>query len=120
MAAPENQARLEIDRQLETARWHVCDFGAHDISKCCAIREFPLKSGHGHADYLLYLPGRAIGVVEAKQVGHTLKDESLKDSENLPPPGVIAAEVVEDLESALEQMRLIAEDLGEPLEEKPS
>ena len=28
-------------------------------------------------------------------------------------PGIIAAEIVEDLESALEQMRLIAEDLGE-------
>ncbi len=41
-----------------------------------------------------------------------LKDESLEDSENLPAPGVIAAEIVEDLESALEQMRLIAEDLG--------
>jgi type I restriction enzyme M protein len=40
-----------------------------------------------------------------------LKDESLEDSENLPEPGVIAAEIVEDLESALEQMRLIAEDL---------
>ncbi len=42
-----------------------------------------------------------------------LKDESLDDSDNLPPPGVIAAEIVEDLESALEQMRLIADDLGE-------
>ena len=42
-----------------------------------------------------------------------LKDDSLEDSDNLPAPGVIAAEIVEDLESALEQMRLIAEDLGE-------
>jgi type I restriction enzyme M protein len=42
-----------------------------------------------------------------------LKDESLDDSENLPESGVIAAEIVEDLESALEQMRMIAEDLGE-------
>jgi hypothetical protein len=42
-----------------------------------------------------------------------LKDESLEGSENLPAPGVIAAEIVEDLVSALEQMRLIAEDLGE-------
>ena len=42
-----------------------------------------------------------------------LKDESLEDSDNLPAPGVIAAEIVEDLESALEQMRLIAEDLRE-------
>jgi type I restriction enzyme M protein len=44
-----------------------------------------------------------------------LKDESLEDSDNLPPPRVIAAEIVEDLEAALEQMRLIAEDLGEPI-----
>jgi hypothetical protein len=33
---------------------------------------------------------------------------------NLPPPGVIAAEIVEDLQAALEQMRLIAEDLEIP------
>ena len=40
-----------------------------------------------------------------------LKDESLTDSENLPPPEVIAQEIVEDLEAALEQFRLIAGDL---------
>jgi type I restriction enzyme M protein len=42
-----------------------------------------------------------------------LKDDSLEDSDNLPEPGVIAAEIVQDLEAALEQFRLIAEDLGE-------
>jgi type I restriction enzyme M protein len=42
-----------------------------------------------------------------------LKDESLADSDNLPPPDVIAQEIVEDLEAALEQFRLIAADLGE-------
>lgn len=31
-----------------------------------------------------------------------LKDESLSESENLADPGVIAAEIVEDLEAALE------------------
>ena len=41
-----------------------------------------------------------------------LKDESLADSDNLPPPEVIAREIVEDLEAALEQFRLIASDLG--------
>ena len=30
-----------------------------------------------------------------------LRDESLEDTENLPPPGMIAAEIVEDLEAAL-------------------
>ena len=33
------------------------------------------------------------------------------DSDNLPPPEVIAQEIVDDLEAALEQFRLIAEDL---------
>jgi type I restriction enzyme M protein len=42
-----------------------------------------------------------------------LKDDSLEDSDNLPEPGVLAAEIVEDLQTALEQFRLIAEDLGE-------
>jgi len=37
----------------------------------------------------------------------------LADSDNLPPPDVIAQEIVDDLEAALEQFRLIAGDLGE-------
>ncbi len=41
-----------------------------------------------------------------------LKDDSLADSDNLPPPEAIAQEVVEDLEAALEQFRLIAGELG--------
>lgn len=41
-----------------------------------------------------------------------LKDESLEDSDNLPAPEVIAQEIVEDLEAALEQFREIAGDLG--------
>ena len=41
-----------------------------------------------------------------------LKDESLADSDNLPEPEVIAQEIVEDLQAALEQFRLIASDLG--------
>jgi type I restriction enzyme M protein len=40
-----------------------------------------------------------------------LKDDSLEDSDNLPAPGILAAEIVEDLQAALEQFRLIAEDL---------
>jgi len=41
-----------------------------------------------------------------------LKDESLEDSENLPEPGILAQEIVVDLEAALEQFRLIAEDMN--------
>jgi type I restriction enzyme M protein len=41
-----------------------------------------------------------------------LKDESLEASDNLPDPDVIAQEIVEDLEAALEQFREIVADLG--------
>jgi type I restriction enzyme M protein len=41
-----------------------------------------------------------------------LKDDSLEDSANLPEPGVLAAAIVEDLEAALEQFRMIAGDLN--------
>jgi type I restriction enzyme M protein len=40
-----------------------------------------------------------------------LKDESLEDSANLPDPDVIAAEISEDLQAALDQFALIASDL---------
>jgi len=40
-----------------------------------------------------------------------LRDESLEDTDNLPPPGVIAAEIVEDLEAALAEFAELAESL---------
>lgn len=40
-----------------------------------------------------------------------LRDESLEDTDNLPAPGIIAAEIVEDLEAALEEFRALAESL---------
>jgi len=40
-----------------------------------------------------------------------LKDDSLEDSANLPAPDVIAAEIAEDLQAALDQFALIASDL---------
>jgi type I restriction enzyme M protein len=41
-----------------------------------------------------------------------LRDESLEDSENLPAPEVIAADIVENLEAALEQFASIHEELA--------
>ena len=42
-----------------------------------------------------------------------LRDESMEDSATLPPPDVIAEEILEDLRAALEQLEEIAGDLGE-------
>ena len=39
-------------------------------------------------------------------------DESLEDSGNLPAPEVIAAEIVGDLQTALDQFAAIAASLG--------
>ena len=36
-----------------------------------------------------------------------LKDESLEDSENLPAPAILAAEIVASLETALEEFRAV-------------
>jgi type I restriction enzyme M protein len=46
-----------------------------------------------------------------------LRDESLEDSDNLPDPHIIAAEIAEDLESALEQIQDILGDLEERVAE---
>ncbi|HJU36337.1 MAG TPA: hypothetical protein VJ716_02835 [Gaiellaceae bacterium] len=40
-----------------------------------------------------------------------LRDESLGDVDNLPPPAVIAQEIVEDLQAALAEFAAIADGL---------
>ena len=72
---PEQQARVNIDRLLEQAGWTIQDTGAVNLyaARGVAVREFRLKPGHGRADYLLYVDRQAVGVVEAKPEGSTLK-----------------------------------------------
>ena len=85
----EQQAREIIDKLLTQAGWLVCDAEKTNIaaSRGVAIREFPLKSGHGFADYLLYVDGKAAGVIEAKKEGTTLsgvETQSAKYTKGLP------------------------------------
>jgi type I restriction enzyme M protein len=40
-----------------------------------------------------------------------IKDESLEDTENLPEPEVLASDIVENLEAALDQFREVSEEL---------
>lgn len=86
---PEARARLNIDRLLGQAGWHVCDVGNANIRAATgvAIREFPLEAGHGFADYLLYVNGKACGVIEAKKEGATLsgvEGQSARYAQGLP------------------------------------
>jgi type I restriction enzyme R subunit len=71
---PEEIARVAIDQLLTAAGWHVQDAKAANLHAGLgvAIREFPLKDGHGSADYMLYVAHKAAGVLEAKKEGFTL------------------------------------------------
>jgi type I restriction enzyme, R subunit len=74
MPSPEDKARENIDGLLTQAGWAVRDQSDANILayRGVAIRNFTLKPGHGFADYLLYVDGRAAGVIEAKKEGVTL------------------------------------------------
>ena len=71
---PEDKARKTMDDLLSKAGWTIQDRDSVNVSAArgVAIREFPLKSGYGFADYLLYVDGAPAGVVEAKKEGETL------------------------------------------------
>ncbi len=72
--APEQAARQKIDALLGAAGWTVADVAQANIlgARGVAVREFPLATGFGFADYLLYVDGKAAGIIEAKKLGATL------------------------------------------------
>lgn len=72
--AAEQRARVLIDRQLVEAGWVVQDRKQMNLyaAQGVAVREVVMATGHGRADYLLYVDQRAVGVIEAKPVGTTL------------------------------------------------
>jgi len=86
---PEDQAREQIDVALGQTGWIVQDRDQVNLSAGpgVAVREFKLERGHGFADYLLFVDGRAVGVVEAKKAGYALKGverQAERYSEGLP------------------------------------
>jgi type I restriction enzyme R subunit len=86
---PEQEARVEIDRQLEQSGWQVQDADEMNIfaAQGVAVREVALKKGHGQVDYLLFVGGKAVGVLEAKKLGFPLTGvevQAQKYSEGLP------------------------------------
>jgi type I restriction enzyme R subunit len=86
---PEAKARIEIDRQLVDAGWAVQDARAVNLAAAqgVAVREFVMRAPHGRADYLLFLDGAAVGAIEAKKEGETLRGvewQSAKYVEGVP------------------------------------
>jgi type I restriction enzyme R subunit len=64
---PEARARDEIDGQLGLCGWSVQDRSGINLGSCCgaAVWEYPTDSGP--ADYVLFVDGKAVGVIEAKR-----------------------------------------------------
>lgn len=85
---PEQKARQDIDAKLIASGWLVQDRDDLDLSagRGIAVREFPMKSGFGFADYLLYLDRKAVGAVEAKAAGTLtgVEAQSAKYAAGLP------------------------------------
>lgn len=72
---PEKKARVEIDNRLAESWWAVINRDERsDFYVSCAVREFIVKDSK-RPDYLLFLNGKAIGVVEAKREENDLKEE---------------------------------------------
>src|SRR5665647_1770767 len=87
--AAEQRARVLIDRQLTEAGWVVQDRKDLNLfaGQGVAVREVVMATGHGRADYLLYVDQLAVGVIEAKPQGTALSGvewQSAMYAEGLP------------------------------------
>ncbi len=86
---PEEKARIKIDDWLEKAGWKVVsrDQYSNEIN-AQAVKE-NLMEGNLKADYMLFLNGKAIAVLEAKKAENKLGDDVKAQAENytkiLPP-----------------------------------
>lgn len=64
---PEERARKKIDEQLDDAGWHICDRNHFTSEHNAVALTEGLLNGNLEADYLLFLDGRIVGVIEAKR-----------------------------------------------------
>ncbi|SEQ01353.1 type I restriction enzyme, R subunit [Lachnospiraceae bacterium RM5] len=71
---PEEKARVKIDKQLRNAGWDIVARDEYVPNSISAIKE-ALMVGNTESDYLLFIDGKAIAVVEAKREDNPLGDE---------------------------------------------
>ena len=86
---PEEKARIKIDDWLEKAGWKVVSRDQYSNAiNAQAVKE-NLMEGNLKADYMLFLNGKAIAVLEAKKAENKLGDDVKAQAENytkiLPP-----------------------------------
>ncbi|MBN2733866.1 MAG: SAM-dependent DNA methyltransferase [Methanomicrobiaceae archaeon] len=80
------------------------------------IKSYNPKNRHVREETERFKPFRYEDLIKRDKVSldiFWIKDESLEDTENLPEPDVIAGEIAENLQTAIEQFSGIYEDLSE-------
>lgn len=78
---PEEKARVKIDKQLRNAGWDIVARNEYLPNSTSAVKE-ALMRGNTESDYLLFIDGKAIAVVEAKREENPLGDEVKKQAED--------------------------------------
>lgn len=74
MSLPANQnseqaARIQIDAQLSAAGWAIQDIATLNLHAARGVAVREMQSHGGPADYILFVDGKALGIVEAKKEG---------------------------------------------------
>ena len=76
---PEEKARVHIDQMFSDAGWKVVSRDEYSPTlSAAAIKEGILKGGK-EADYLLFINGKAVGVLEAKKASTNVSSERVID-----------------------------------------
>ena len=79
---PEEKARKKIDALLRKAGWEIVPREEYSPGMSAVAIEEGLLKGNLEADYLLFLEGKAIGVLEAKKEAAVLSDIVASQAEN--------------------------------------
>ena len=79
---PEEKARKKIDLMLKKAGWSIVPREEYSPGISAAAIEEGILKGNLEADYLLFLEGKAIGVLEAKKESVSLDDIVANQAEN--------------------------------------
>ena len=79
---PEEKARKKIDMLLKKAGWSIVPRDKYSPGVSAVAIEEGLLKGNLEADYLLFLEGKAIGVLEAKKESVSLDDIVANQAEN--------------------------------------
>lgn len=78
---PEEKARIKIDKQLRNAGWDIVSRNEYLPNSTTAVKE-ALMIWNTESDYLLFIDGKAIAVVEAKREENPLGDDVKKQAED--------------------------------------